>query len=274
MQVGWFIPQDERLASYRLRCKIPSEQLSRLNVKSHFGIGDVTIVSKHWVPLEEVEKIEGRLIFDICDDHFGSAHDSYYRRVIELADLVVCSTNRMAERIAIETGVMAKVITDPYEYSKAGPQMPSGTVKNVFWFGHPSNLISIRRELPRLGGYNLKMISEAPGCIPWSHREMLECFTWCDVVIIPVENKEKKMVKSPNRMVDSIRNGRYVIANPMPAYEGYGMWLGDIVEGLKWAADNVESSLESVRIAQAIIEEKHSPEAVALLWKEAIESVC
>lgn len=265
------IPQDEKLASYRLRCKIPMEGLERLGVRSHFGEGDVTIVAKHWVPLDEVEKIETPLIFDVCDDHFGGPFDSYYRRVIELSDLVVCSTNRMAERVAIETGVVPTVITDPYEYPKAGPQMLSGRAKNIFWFGHPTNLPSLRRELPRLGGYNLKIISEAPGCLPWSHREMLECFTWCDVVIIPVENKEKKMVKSPNRMVDSIRNGRYVVANPMPAYEGYGMWLGDIVEGLEWASNNVEQCLESVSVAQAIIEAKHSPEAVALKWKEAIE---
>ncbi len=271
MLVGWIVPEDPKLASVRYRCLIPKEGLERLGVKSHFGVGDVTIVSKHWCPLEEVEKIESPMIFDMCDDHFNGPFDAYYRRAIDLADLVVCSTQKLAERVAIETGVTPTVISDPYEFSKCGAQMPSGRVKNVFWYGHSTNIKSLRRELPRLGGYSLQMVSDAPGCHPWSHQEMMRWFGWCDAVIIPTDQNEKKQVKSPNRMVEAIRNGRYVVANPMSSYSAYGMWQGDILEGLTWASENPEKALEAVQRGQEIVEELHSPMVIAKQWKEAIE---
>lgn len=273
MVVGFAVPEDKKLASYRYRCAIPMERLQRMGVQCHLGIGDVTVVSKHWLPIEQVERIDGPIIFDLCDDHFNGPFDQYYRRVIDLADKITCSTPRLAERIATETGATAIVITDPYEFPKSTPQILSGTVKNVLWYGHSSNLNAVRKELPKLGKYNLRLISDAPGCHPWSPHEMQVGFTWCDAVIIPVEQKEKKMAKSPNRMVEAIRSGRYVVASPMPSYEGYGMWQGDIAEGLEWVSNNPIQALEAVAFGQTIIEAKHNPDVVATKWKEVIESI-
>jgi hypothetical protein len=269
--VGWVVPQDERLASFRYRCMIPMAELDRMGVTTRFGHGDVTVFSKHWMPITELEMCMSKVVFDMCDDHFGGKLDDYYRRAIEIADAVVCSTKRLAERVEEETGVVAHVVTDPYEFPKATPQMPSRQVKNLFWFGHPTNLPALQNELRRLQTYNLMAVSEAPGALPWSYQNMLRGFSQCDAVILPIEDKPKKMVKSPNRMVESIRQGRFVVANKMPAYEPYGMWQGDILQGLEFASRDPAGALEMVKNAQEIVEELHAPYIVAQQWKGVFE---
>jgi hypothetical protein len=269
--VGWVVPQDERLASFRYRCMIPMAELERQGVSTRFGQGDITVFSKHWMPITELEMCMTKVVFDMCDDHFGGRFDSYYRRAIELADAVVCSTQRLAERVEEETGVVPHVVTDPYEFPKATPQMPSRKVKNLFWFGHPTNLPALQNELRRLKDYNLAAVTEAPGAMPWSYQNMMRGFSQCDAVILPIEDKPKKMAKSPNRMVESIRQGRFVVANKMPAYEPYGMWQGDILQGLEFASLDPEGALDMVHAAQEIVEQLHAPAVVARQWKDVFE---
>lgn len=271
MVVGWMVPKDERLASFRYRCQIPMRELDLQGVTTRFGEGDVTVFSKHWAPIQALEACTSKVVFDMCDDHFGGKFDAYYRRAIELADVVVCSTQRLAERVEEETGAVAHVVSDPYEFPKATPQMPSGKVKNLFWFGHPTNLPALQNELRRLKAYNLTAVSESPGALPWSFPNMLRGFSQCDAVILPIEDKPKKMVKSPNRMFESIRQGRFVVANKMPAYAPYGMWQGDIVQGLEFASLDPEGALDMVKAAQDIVEELHAPYVIARQWKDVFK---
>lgn len=246
-------------------------ELSKMGLYVGFGMGDVTVFSKHWFPIDDLEACPSKIVFDMCDDHFGGRHDEYYRRAIRRADVVTCSTARLAQRVIEETGVTPKQVTDPYEFPRAEPAIPSGKVRNLFWFGHPTNVPALRAELDRLPEYRVLAISDAPGTVPWSMGNMLIGFGGCDAVILPIEDKPKKMCKSPNRMVESIRQGRYVVANPMPAYAPYGMWMGDIRQGLEFMARDPEGALESVRMAQEIVEELHAPAVVGKRWKEVFE---
>jgi len=169
------------------------------------------------------------------------------------------------------------VITDPYEYPRMLPQMPSGEPRNLLWFGHWTNLDGLEEILPKLEKYNVMAVSA--GNIPkgakpmqWSREGMMLAFSWSDVVIIPISGKQKNVVKSPNRMVEAIRQGRYVVANPLESYTQYGMWQGDIVEGLEWAKKNPEEVFSLVAKAQALVEEIHSPSVVGKQWYELLKA--
>lgn len=88
---------DDAMASYRYRCRIPSEQLkvptNNLNAK-------VVVFTKP-IP-EDVEiakkiKADGRkVVVDFCDDHFDQEH---YKQLLLLADAITCPTVEMAKRI-------------------------------------------------------------------------------------------------------------------------------------------------------------------------------
>jgi hypothetical protein len=196
-----------------------------------------------------------RVIVDFCDDHFDWMH---YAEALRLADVVTCPTQEMANRIKAFARD-AIVIPDPYEY----PEMPPhcNGVK-CLWFGHAVNKDSLRRILPDLDGYPLSVVSNFGGAIPWSHETMLEEFAKADIVVIPAT----ETYKSPNRAIEAIRQGCFVVAEPHPALEGFpGIWIGNIKEGIEWTQrQNVNLNILA---AQKYVREEYSPQTLINTWK-------
>lgn len=281
--VGWMVPENLELASYRYRAMIPMRELERRGLRTKVGIARLTVFQKDWDPLypslaKKLKAHGGTVVFDMSDDHFADRREAFYREMISLADLVTVSTEALAARVRAETGVDPVVITDPYEYPMVTPGMPSGAPKNLLWFGHSSNLDGLNEVLPRLTDYNVLAVTkgDAPDGVrsmQWGRQSMMQAFAWCDVVIIPVGQAVKNLAKSPNRMVESIRQGRYVVANPLGSYAPYGMWQGDIPEGLAWAAANPEKAVDAVRAAQPLVDTLHAPTVVGQKWYDTLTTL-
>jgi hypothetical protein len=73
------------------------------------------------VPLDDIPKYSGVKLWDVCDDHFSNpARSFYYRRMLDIADVVTCTTPYLQERIK-SFGREATVISDPLEF----PQLES-----------------------------------------------------------------------------------------------------------------------------------------------------
>lgn len=277
--IGWYIPEDLSVASYRYRCLIPMRGLRRLGQECVIGLADTTVFSKHYVTdslqaARGLKQAGGRVLVDICDDHFGGKFDEHYRGLCEAADVVTVPTAGMADRVLAETGRTAELVPDPYEYPLAVPAMPSGTVKRLLWYGHPSNLSGLQRVLPALKGYEVLVASSQPlegaKFMPWSREGMLLAYAWCDAVIIPVEDTDKAACKSPNRLVEAVRQGRYVISEPLPSYEPYGMWSGDIAEGLERVKADPAAALQAVGAAQGVVERLNNPLEISKVWNRVV----
>lgn len=278
--IGWFTKPNLDMASYRYRCMIPMRELRKLGAKVEIGFGNTMVFGKHFDTKDadvaaSLKQQGGRVVFDVCDDYFGRQFDAHYRAMIDLADVVTCPTETMADRILTETGKGAVVIADPYELPEYPPAMRKDGELRVLWYGHHTNQPSLIAEAPSLKGYELLVVSdvkiEGAPYMPWSRDAMRHALSWCDVVIIPVENVPQNRCKSPNRMVEAIRSGKYVVANPMPAYEPYGMWQGDIGEGLRWVSENREAAMDAVRIAQLLVREINAPALIGRQWLDALE---
>ena len=69
-------------------------------------------------------------------------------------------------------------------------------------------------------------------------------------------------------MFESIRQGRFVVANHIPAYEDYGMWTGDIKEGIFWVDNHIDEAIDKIRKSQEIIRIKHDPTNLSKMWIE------
>lgn len=263
--IEWRIPHKPHVASYRYRCAIPGLLL----IDEPY---DVTVLAKDWIHLDDVRQIERPTVWDCCDDHFDSeSRGEYYRTIAGLATAITVPTETMRKRVLEVTGRDSFVVEDPYEFPLKKPLMKNGWAKNLFWYGHKSNLSGLIAHRDAFEGRKILVMSNFEGCIQWSHEGMLKGLDWCDVVPIPVA--EDAQAKSPNRMVEAIRQGRYVVANPLPAYAVYGMWQGDLKEGLEWVDDNPDLALEAVRKAQKIVEEKHSPKVIAAQWLKVFQHV-
>jgi hypothetical protein len=241
---------DESMASYRYRAKIPSELL---NIPINQD-AEIYILSK-----PKPQDLEKELfIADFCDDHFD--HE-YYREILNKALIVTCPTETMQKRIK-ELGRDANVIPDPYEYPLKAPHCNGSA---LLWYGHGSNINSIIKWLPTLK--NVRIVSNIEGAIQWSWSLMLEEFARADIVLMPAT----KEYKSPNRTIEAIRQGCFVVAEPHPSINDFPIYIGNIQEGIEWARTHQKQANQMILEAQNYIE-KYSPRRVANVWKRTLES--
>lgn len=237
----------------------------------------------------------GKIVFDMCDNHFGTEFRDNHLRMCGLADLVTCSTEEMRRVIKRETFADAAHIPDPYEFEFVEPAMAKyfDCVDMILlWHGNNSSvppllkMAEIRPGVVR--GINKININECDYDLiaigadnydwssPYSHDGMLMGLCDCDAVIIPTEDDWWYRCKSPNRMVNPIVRGRFVIANEMPAYEPFKEWMyiGDIAEGLAWLKQqSSEEICKRIGEAQKYITRNHSPTVIGEQWEKALLSL-
>lgn len=106
--------------------------------------------------------------------------------------------------------------------------------------------------------------------VPWSLDATWKAIDHCDLVLIPQEHADSwGSVKSHNRLVESIRGGRFAVASPIPSYlelSDYA-WIGqDLAEGVSWALSNAEAASERIRSGQDYVAERFSPQRIVGLW--------
>lgn len=170
----------------------------------------------------------------------------------------------------------------------------------LLWFGHGSNFGSIVDLLPEFRRLAVSYAVEihlvtsphpeiarlctefnenyAPACTlrfsEWSTDTTWQALRDCDMVVIPIQTTDpSKLVKSPNRVVEAIWAGRFVVANRIPAYQEFSAfaWLGDnIVDGIRWALEHPGEVKRRIAAGQEYVEKTCSPEVVAKQWEAAL----
>jgi SAM-dependent methyltransferase len=249
------------------------------------------------------------VLFDICDPRLDPAKERgrHNLRMLGAADQVVTSTPDLAGVLRTMGARDVRVVTDPYEGLRGAPAWrPDADRLKALWFGHPSNLDTTDRlvaELGAMGGQRPIQLTLISGGVPdllrrckelnqrWRPALTLRCEEWSpevlwaalaatDLVVIPsLPDAATKLLKSPNRMVESLWAGRCVVANPLPAYVPFASWafIDDSIRGgLERALAVQDQIVERVRAAQAYIADAHSPARIADEWErvlaETIES--
>jgi len=243
---------DKTSASWRYRAKIVSDGWASLN---DFSADTLIFAKPQANELMEMARAKARgawVIVDFCDDHFDWVH---YKEALRLADAVSCNTEVM-KNIIKEHGRDATVIGDPYEYPEAKPHYNG---LNLLWYGHAVNKHSLERILPDLEGYNLRVVSNFGGAIPWSHETMLEEFAKADIVLMPATAE----YKSPNRAIEAIRQGCFVVSERDLGIPH--IYVGNILEGIKWTQTQDTNTLISK--AQKFVTEEFMPRILIDKWK-------
>lgn len=211
---------------------------------------------------------------------------------------VPCEALREDLRPYAQRGI--DVIDDPYETPQArAPKAPGGDPVRLCWFGSigaPTRDLVVRgiAEAARglggrpavldfvahrsLGGMVAAIGKElADACpnlatnfIPWSRDATWEAIDRSDIVLLPQDHRAAwGRVKSPNRLVETLRGGRLAVASPVPSYLELGdyAWIGeDLAQGVAWALANPEAVLERVSAGQRHVAGRFAPERSVAAW--------
>ena len=249
--IGYCVPVNPQLASYRLRVAIPSGFVGKHVVG---GIGDVTFFFKNGNPA--LARRLPLVVYDVVNAHF---QDPDYRRMCELATVVTCSSKAMVPIIKAATGRDSVAIPDPYENEEREPRVGDG----VLWFGHQANIASLRPY----ADLNPDVYTGEGWTLAGEARALANA----GVVLLTGSNPGA----SANRPIKAIRAGRFVVA-PEDSPESWKelsefMWIGDVREGIAWAFANREEACRKVAAGQ-----KHSrifsPQSIGSQWADLFAS--
>lgn len=268
------------MASYRYRAEIPSQEVAKLNgFKTAVNDGEADIVVfakpvKGDLEMAQKAKAEGaKIIVDLCDDNFGTGDRELYTQFADLADGITTATTIMRGRLYDYIKKDSVVINDPYEFDEVAPHADGD---DYLWFGHMRNFPELVSVMKMMGSRKLRVVTgpqPVPNSIPWSPYTLKQVFALTNKVILPTIPGHE--YKSPNRLVNSIRQGCFPICMDHPSYEPFKhmVWVGQFIPGLQWAEHFHENLNELVRQAQDYIRDRYSPEAIGKEWASYLESV-
>ena len=269
------------------------------------GAYQCLVVGKAFKDLSGVAKAVrvrgGKVVVDLCDNVFAPPEDGLlpiYRKLFPECDAVVAATPILAEvaRKHVPPRVKVFSITDTYE----GPERPAAAWDGqqqlrLLWFGYPNNLpllLPRLEDLSRLGGafdvalsvvtlWTPALLKRCPdevngmkiSKIPWSLEAQERALDACHIVLIPSDDSPARLTKTANRVITSLRAGRYPVAHPLPSYEEFRFAAGldrDIVRAIQWAVDHPPDVLARITAGQSYLRERFAPSLIATQWEEML----
>ena len=323
LKVGWKgAVNDRRVASFRYRVEAPIEALKarghavELFAPANEDQYQVVVFSKCYSAddrraAERIASRGGRVVFDICDNHFYNPFElpRYQRardeilQMMSIANQVTCTTEALASIIAEETAgkVRPVVIGDATERVRARRRKAPavGAPLNLLWFGsHGSpnapcgmtDLLLIRDELESLASRiparlivcsnNAAKFDEhiAPMRLPtayveWSEEAHAQVLGQADAVLIPVTRNPFTDCKSHNRLTSAIRSGLPAIATGIQSYLEFEPFcsLDDWSRGLAALVDDYDGETARAMASRPYIEKVWSMAALTPRWEEALD---
>jgi glycosyltransferase involved in cell wall biosynthesis len=289
---------------------VQSDKILDANQLCETEFGDVNIFIKSFIKMDEnlarrARVLNRKVIYSFCDfDFFKPEMIDHRKNMAELSHRCVTVSEALSKVVAHKFKIIDPIIiTDPYEGPHGTPKFaPLEDKLRLVWFGHISNIQELFDQIDRLADFGKSIpvslevivqpingIEEAFAManakfkghlilrlIPWSLKNTWQSLAKSDAVVIPSNNSQKKMAKSPNRVVESIRNGRFVVAHPVTSYSNFNDYIRidtDIVKGLSWMINNQSRIKSLIEKGQAYVEQHNSPGAVANNWLKLITSV-
>ena len=245
-----------------------------------------------------------KFIFDVCDNKWRLGKDRQKNTAIMNAgclhaNLITTTCGQLKQKIYEETGKDALIIDDPYERAIEEPTFkPHEKNLNICYFGGRKSFWLVNWEEVIAGlNYVCKQlgVEYILNCITqkhllaskkithhyypdgpvimyeWNYELQKDLVKKSDFVLLPVPNENTLVFsyKSPNRVIDSIAQGKYVIStNGVISYEQFGdfIGLGSLQRNIKWAIQNPKGVISKIKEGQKYIKKYHSPEVIAKQW--------
>ena len=304
--IKFYIPKGELgRASVRFRAYVPLQYMREgdgyIKESKEAKQGDTVVLAKktNFWDLDFLKDNKIKFIFDICDDKWNR-HPEVWNRACDEASLITTTCELLQKRIKERTGKDSHIIGDPTERKREQPKFnPQKIIKLVYYGGRKSfslvdwenninQIKSVEKKFDNQYKFEIHAIANKPekaakrlgvyreskilNMHDWTYERQGDLVRSGDIVILPMPTSHHLLkVKSPNRVIDGLQQGRFVIANPgVDSYEKLSdyIFLGTIKKGLEYALRNKEEVIDKIKKGQEYIDKNHSPEMIAKKWIE------
>tara|TARA_B100000900_G_C20590286_1_gene721321 strand:+ start:2062 stop:2970 length:909 start_codon:yes stop_codon:yes gene_type:complete len=285
-------------SSSRLRADDPAKLFGEIILKPQDATVDDIIVFAKKSTVNDVKyavKNNIKFLFDICDDQF---QDPTYRELFAYAcnycSAITVPSEKMKLLCEQKTSKKTYVTLESYERECKPPQFNPGKVLNILFYGSYDNFDAVPwiELVDQLHLYNINFkIDALVNCASsrqirspnikvheWSFEKHTNFLDDCDLVLLPFKNNHKNIsTKSPNRVVEAINRGKFVVTNyGVDSYKELQdfILLNDydkIVEGIVWTLSNKKTVLQKITDGQKFIHQKYNLTSVSNSWKHVYE---
>ena len=236
-------------------------------------------------------------VFDDWNFDSNSKTDNTKRNlpIAKNSDLIVVKTQTASKVLHQNTKLTSFVIPDMLRFKGYEIISKINYPFEVIWFGMNSNHDTLINELKKIDKknlkINLKIITNLINDIKIKIENIIlenitiQYLDWhpnfnkeiikSDVVILPYPNDKERLVKSANRIIDSLNLGRFVILSDVEQFTEFKdyTYFGDIADGLMWLKSNSELAIKKIIEGQKHVKKNYSNTAVSGLWEQAINNV-
>jgi hypothetical protein len=323
-KIHWLIPFDNltedsivntNLASIRMRLGAAICSSKQTNFDISFGQNiidpDFVVIGKIgatnnslrenlWLnQIAQQKKIGAKIILDYTDDHlsFESPMTSFYERSLPYLNAAITSSPFLADKLRQKIKCFTEIIPDAIEVPIFKPKIKENVSKNVFWFGHASNINYLIKFISKWRNLKQKMtlfiLTNEQGIVIfnqtkfnidknlsiqlglWSIQAMINTSNFCDLIIIPSDPSDpKKAGVSSNRLITALALGLPTAACIMESYKEYDQYFTDIdSEKFIELIDNPDKFHNQVLEAQDKIIPQFTQEAIGQKWINFFEKL-
>ena len=305
----WFDKYRDKRASHRIRALRPVEGLRALGVDADIindksidklSKDDIVIFTKDTDPGQMLKlKRQGyRVGFDICDNKFKE-ETSKYEVYCREADFITCNTEFQQKETMKYVGRSSHIYIDPIERNIEPHQRSTCEPVELIWYGGSASLkyVGFGEIIPYLNksGINYRLtiltndaeekvahLAEMGNVVyhEWTYELHDAKVRNSDIVFIPMtigkaHLSRRTITKSPNRVMDGIAQGRWVVSSPVPSYLQVSKfsWLDDYLEGIRFYLENPDIVQEKIYKGQEWIKQHYTKEVCARQLIDIYEKV-
>ena len=292
--------KDFSRASLRLRATNPAKLFGEIiSNPKEANIDDVIVFAKKSTINDVRYAVENNIkfIFDICDDQFEDfKYKELFSYACENCSAITVPTNKMKSLCEKKTAKKSYKILESYERESKLPQFDPGNTLNILFYGTYDNFDAVPwiELIDQLKKLNIefkinalinsasirKVNSPNIKIYEWSFERQTNFLDQCDIVLLPFKNNKKNIsTKSPNRIVEAINRGKFVITNyGVNSYEEFKdfIFLDDydkIVEGIVWTLSNKKEVIRKISEGQKFIHQNYNLTSVSNSWRCVYETL-
>lgn len=264
------------------------------------GASNSNIRENLWInQIAEQKNWGAKIILDYTDDHlnFKSPMTSFYEKSLPYIHTAITSSTFLADKLKQKSKFFIEIIPDAIEVPIFKPKIKQNNSRNIFWFGHASNIIYLIEFINEWRNLNQKItlfiLTNEQGVVIfnqtkfnidknlsiqlgiWSIQTMISTSKICDLIIIPSDSSDpKKAGVSSNRLITALALGLPTAANVMESYKEYNQYFTNInSEKFIELIDNPNSFHNQVLEAQNIIIPQFTQENIGQKWINFFEKL-